>query len=141
MQSAEARINRNSLLLALRRYSSAVRDMEQTVLLPSLLRDVPSDEVWDCEAAEEFCKDLYESYVMLKAIRTTVESGLIPLDERKAKAKSNTSLSKTLEPLLESDPETLFHFHLRGLFSVMSNLTEKTQSLTDKYMDIIGVAN
>ncbi|XP_071372466.1 mid1-interacting protein 1-B-like [Centroberyx affinis] len=139
MQSAEAKINRNSVLLALRRYSSAVRDMEQTVLLPSLLRDVPSDEVWDCEAAEEFCKDLYESYQMFKAIRTTAESGLIPLDERKA--RSNTSLSKTLEPLLESDPETLFHFHLRGLYSVMSNLTEKTQSLTDKYMDIIGVAN
>lgn len=113
--------------------------MEQTILLPSLLRDVPSDEVWDCEAAEETCKDLYSNYLMLKAIRTTVESGLIPLDNHKA--KNNIVLNQTLEPLLDTDPEALFHFHVRGLFSVMSDLTKKTQTLTEKYMDIIGVAN
>uniref|UniRef100_A0A3P8R151 Thyroid hormone responsive n=1 Tax=Astatotilapia calliptera TaxID=8154 RepID=A0A3P8R151_ASTCA len=130
MQSADAKFKRNSLFLALRRYSSAVSEMEQTILLPSLLRDMPSDEVWDCEAAEETCKDLFSNYLMLKAIRTTVESGLIRLDDH-----------KTLEPLLDTDPEALFHFHVRGLFSVMSDLTKKTQTLTEKYMDIIGIAN
>ncbi len=139
MQSAEAKFNKNSLLLALRRYSSTVSDMEQTILLPSLLRDVPSDEVWDCDAAEESCRDLYGNYLMLKAIRNTVEIGLVHLDEHKA--ITDTALNNTLEPLLDTDPESLFHFHLRGLFSVMSDLTKKTQSLTDKYMDIIGVAN
>lgn len=139
MQSAEAKFNRNSLLLALRRYSLAVSDMEQTILLPSLLRDVPSDEVWDCDAAEESCRDLYGNYLMFKAIRTTVESSLVHLDDHMA--KNNTTLNKTLEPLLDTDPEALFRFHLRGLFSVMSDLTKKTQNLTDKYMDIIGVAN
>ncbi|XP_040902849.1 thyroid hormone-inducible hepatic protein [Toxotes jaculatrix] len=141
MQSVEAKFNRNSLLLALRRYSSAVSDMEQTILLPSLLRDVPSDEVWDSEAAEESCRcrDLYGNYLMLKAIRNTVESGLVPLDD--PKTKNSTVLSKTLEPLLDTDPEALFRFHLKGLFSVMSELTKKTQNLTGKYMDIIGAAN
>lgn len=139
MQSAEAKFNKNSLLLALRRYSSAVGDMEQTILLPSLLRDVPTDEVWDSEAAEESCDDLYGTYVMLKAIRNTVESGLTPLDDHKT--KSAAVLTKTLEPLLNTDPEALFCFHLRGLFSVMSDLTKKTHGLTDKYKDIIGVAN
>ncbi|XP_023261640.1 mid1-interacting protein 1-B-like [Seriola lalandi dorsalis] len=139
MQSADAKFNKKSLLLALRRYSSAISDMEQTILLPSLLRDVPSDEVWDSEAAEESCEDLYGNYLMLKAIRNTVESGLIPLDDHKT--KKTTVLNKTLEPLLNTDPEALFRFHLRGLFSVMSELTEKTRSLTDKYMDIIGAAN
>ncbi|XP_056139726.1 mid1-interacting protein 1-B-like [Lampris incognitus] len=139
MQSAETKFNKNSLLLTLRQYNTAVSDMERTILLPSLLRDVPSDEVWDCEAAEESCKDLYENYLMLKAIRTTVECGLVALDG--CKAKTNTSVNKTLEPLSETDPEALFHFHLKGLYSVMSNLTEKTHNLTDKYMDIIGIAN
>ncbi|KAM4567046.1 thyroid hormone-inducible hepatic protein [Odontesthes bonariensis] len=137
MQSATAKFNRNSLILTLKRYSSAVGDMEQTVLLPSLLRDVPSDEVWDCEAAEETCRDLYGNYLMLKAIRNTVESSLVPLDDLKAKNK----LDKTLESLLDTNPEALFHFHLRGLFSVMSELTKKTRILTEKYLDIIGVAN
>ncbi|XP_071352509.1 mid1-interacting protein 1-B-like [Trachinotus anak] len=139
MQSAEAKYNKNSLLLTLKRYSSAVSDMEQTILLPSLLRDVPSDEVWDSEAAEESCEDLYENYLMLKAIRNTVESGLIPLDDHKT--KNITGLNKTLEPLLNTDPEALFRFHLRGLFSVMSDLTKKTKSLTEKYKDIIGISN
>lgn len=136
MQSADARLNRNSLLLALRRYGSAVKDMEQTVLLPSLLRDVSSDEVCECDAAEESCKDLYDSYLMLKAIRNTVEIGLVSLDDHKA--KNNSALNKSLEPLLDSDPEALFRFHLRGLFSVMSDLTKKTQRLTERYMDIVG---
>lgn len=139
MQSAEAKFNKNSLLLALRRYNSAVSDMEQTILLPSLLRDVPSNKVWDCDAAEESCSDLYDNYLMFKAIRNTVESGLLSLDDHKA--KNNTALNKTLEPLLETDPEALFRFHLRGLFSVMTNLTKKTQCITEKYMDIIGAAS
>ncbi|KAF7651731.1 hypothetical protein LDENG_00106420 [Lucifuga dentata] len=138
MQSAEATFNRNSLPLALRRYSSAVSNMEQTVLLPSLLRDVPSDEVWDCEAAET-CGDLYDKYLTLKAIRNTVESGLVALDDHKA--KTNMALNKSLEPLLDTDPEALFHFHLEGLFSVMSDLIKETLSVTDKYMDIIRAAN
>nr|XP_046245661.1 mid1-interacting protein 1-B-like [Scatophagus argus] len=138
MQSAEAKFNRNSLLLALRGYSSAVRDMEQTILLPSLLRDVPSDEVCYCDAAEESCCDLYNNFLMLKALRNTAESGLVPMDD---KANNNTALNKTLEPLLDTDPEALFRFHLRGLFSVLTDLTKKTQNLTEKYMDIIGATN
>ncbi|XP_017271903.1 thyroid hormone-inducible hepatic protein [Kryptolebias marmoratus] len=134
MQSADVKFNKNSLILTLKRYSSAVSDMERTILLPSLLRDVPSD----CEAADEACKDLYTNYLMLKAIRNTVESSLLPLDDHKAK---NTALPTTPKPLLDADPEALFLFHLRGMFSVMSDLTKKTKSLTEKYLDIIGVAN
>lgn len=139
MQSAEPRFNKNSLTLALRRYSSAVSDMEQTVLLPSLLRDVPCDELWSCEAADPSCGDLYHNYLTLKAIRNTVDSGLVSLD--RLNTKKTAVLSKSLETLLEEDTEELFHFHLMGLFSVMSDLTQKTQMLTDKYKDIIGISN
>lgn len=139
MQSAEAKFNKNSLLLALRRYTSAVRNMEQTILLPSLLRDVPSDDGLDCDAAEESCTDLYDSYLMLKAISYTMESGLVSSDNHKA--MNNSALHNSLEPLLDKDPEALLHFHLKGLFSVMSDLTKKTHHLTEKYMDIIGAAS
>ncbi|XP_008307304.1 mid1-interacting protein 1-B-like [Cynoglossus semilaevis] len=138
MQSAENKLNKNSLLLALRRYSSAVNNMEQTVLLPSLLRDVPSDDVWDSEVAES-CEDLYGNYLMLKTIRNMVESGLVPLDENKI--KESPVLHQTMEPLLDTNPESLFCFHLRGLFTVMNTLTKRSQSVTGKYMEIIGVSN
>lgn len=139
MQSAETKFNKNSLLLALRRYTSAVQDMEHTILLPSLLRDVPSHDGLDCDAAEESCTDLHDNYLMLKAINYTMESGLISSDNHKA--MNNSMLHKSLEPLLDKDPEALFHFHLKGLFSVMSELTKKTHHLTEKYMDIIGAAS
>lgn len=132
MQSADARGHRKSLPLALKRYSSAIRHMEQTVLLPSLLRDVPSDDGAATEPGPG--QDLHGTFLMLKAVRNTVENGLVPPEEPLSKGL----LTKTLESLLDSDPELVFRFHLRGLFSVMSTLTEKTQSLTERYMDIIG---
>lgn len=138
MQCEETRLNRKSLLLALKRYSTAVIDMEQTILLPSLLRDVPSEDDVDCEAAEN-SKDMYEYYHMLKVIRNTVESGLVPYDD--GNTKTHTALYKSLEPLPETDPEAFFYFHLRGLFSVMGTLTKKSQDLTDKYLDIVGIGN
>ncbi|CAL8351754.1 unnamed protein product [Lota lota] len=143
MQLADNRLNKNSMVLALRRYSAAVNHMEHTVLLPNLLRDVPSDEIWDGEVdEEEASQDLYQNYLTLKAIKITVESGLIPLDDRRsAKSRAATlSLSLTSGSLVEVDQEALFHFHLSGLFSVLGHLTKKSQSLTDKYKEIIGVA-
>ncbi|XP_051972880.1 mid1-interacting protein 1-B-like [Xyrauchen texanus] len=137
MQSADAKFNRRSLSQALRHYSTEVHNMEQTVLLPSLLRDVPSGGFTDCDAAEN-SSDLYENYLLLKAVKSTVESGLFAHND--AKAKSHASLHEGLEPLLEADPEALFHFHLRGLFTVMAALTNKSQSLTEKYLDIIGIS-
>ncbi|XP_076832913.1 thyroid hormone-inducible hepatic protein [Brachyhypopomus gauderio] len=136
MQGAETKLSRSSLALTLKRYSLAVRNMEQTVLLPSLLRDVPSDDDVDSQAAESG-GDLYERYHLLKAIRNAVESGLVSIDD--SKAKEHVVLRTSLESLPDTDSETLFHFHLRGLFSLVSTLTKTSQDLTDKYLDIVGI--
>lgn len=140
MQSADVKLSRSSLLLSLNRYNAAVHNMEQTVLIPSLLREVPSDDVLELDAAED-AKDLYDCYLMLKTIRNTVDySDLInPHDDTKVKRQAG--LHKSLEPQMEVDPETLFQFHLRGLFSIMSHLTKSSQTLTAKYMEIIGISN
>ncbi|XP_056330202.1 mid1-interacting protein 1-B-like [Danio aesculapii] len=131
MQSVDAKLSRSSLLLALHRYSTAVHNMEQTILLPSLLRDIPYN---DAPGATDKSIDLYENYLMLKAIKNMVESGLVPHED----GKYHTCLQKDLEPLLEAEPEVLFHFHLCGLFTVMATLAKKSQNLTEKYLDIIG---
>ncbi|XP_059931646.1 mid1-interacting protein 1-B-like [Gadus macrocephalus] len=140
MQSADNRLNKNSMVLALRRYSAAVNHMEHTVLLPTLLRDVPSDDISDGEVEEEASQDLYQNYLTLKAIKVTVESGLIPLDDRRSAKSRAATPSPTSGSLVEADQEALFHFHLSGLFSVLGHLTKKSQSLTEKYKEIIGVA-
>ncbi|MGH0179229.1 UNVERIFIED_CONTAM: hypothetical protein FKN15_001126 [Acipenser sinensis] len=134
MQSAEPKNQKSCLVATLSRYTSAVRNMEHTIMLPSLLRDVPPKEPEDTFAAEGNNKDLYEYYLMLKSVRNVVESGLMPPDERKA-------LSVPLETLEDSDPETLFHFHLTGLFSVLNNLTTSSHVLTRRYKEVIGLSN
>ncbi|CAL8374957.1 unnamed protein product [Gadus morhua 'NCC'] len=140
MQSADNRLNKNSMVLALRRYSAAVNHMEHTVLLPTLLRDVPSDDISDGEVEEEASQDLYQNYLTLKAIKVTVESGLIPLDDRRSAKSRAATPGPTSGSPVEADQEALFHFHLSGLFSVLGHLTKKSQSLTEKYKEIIGVA-
>ncbi|XP_061073430.1 mid1-interacting protein 1-B-like [Conger conger] len=145
MQSAEAKLGRSSLMAALWRYIAAVRDMEQTVLLPSLLREVAvDDDDDDCvDEGQEGSggKDMYESYLMLKALRNTAESSFASHDEPKGLGPHHQALSHTLEPLLQSDPEVLFRFHLQGIFAVMNSLASKSQSVTSKYLEIVGVAN
>ncbi|XP_061819444.1 mid1-interacting protein 1-B-like [Nerophis lumbriciformis] len=124
----EARLRRDSLLLALNSYNSAAARMEQTVLLPSLLRDVPGGD-------EEPGGDLYGDYLMLKAVKSVVESGPVPPEDCKA------SEDETPEALPEpdADPESILRFHLSGLLSVMGQLTQRSQRLTQKYLDIIGI--
>ncbi|XP_026851498.2 thyroid hormone-inducible hepatic protein [Electrophorus electricus] len=138
MQGNENKLSRKSLTLALKHYGTAVRNMEQTVLLPSLLRDVPADDSLDGQAAES-SRDLYDCYHLLKAIRNAVESGLVSADD--SNAKEHVALRRSLEALPNMDPEAFFHFHLRGLFSLMSSLTKKSQDLTDKYLNIVGIGN
>ncbi|XP_006627855.2 mid1-interacting protein 1-B-like [Lepisosteus oculatus] len=139
MQSADSKLTKSCLLVALNRYSSAVRNMEHTVMLPSLLRDVPAEEPDSNQPADAACKDLYEHYLMLKSVKNTVESGLMPLDEHAG--KSRPSLGSPPEHLPDTDPETLFHYHLTGLFSVLSTLSQKSQTLTSRYKEIIGLSN
>ncbi|MBN3308865.1 thyroid hormone-inducible hepatic protein [Amia ocellicauda] len=139
MESAEVKLTKSCLLVALRCYSTAIRNMEQTIMLPSSLRDVLSEEPDDNGAAQGDGKDLYEYYLMLKSIRNIMESGLLPLDDRKG--KSQPPFSGHLEPLQDTDPETLCHYHLRGLFSVLGHLTKKSQTLTRRYKEILGLSN
>ncbi|XP_028656153.1 mid1-interacting protein 1-B-like [Erpetoichthys calabaricus] len=134
MQSVEPKHQKSCLTMALAQYTSAVRNMEHTVMLPSLLRDVTLDE----ESAMADAKDLYECYLMLKSIRNTVESGLMPLDDWKTKSLHFTKETQNSEI---TDPEAIFYLHLKGLYSVLNNLTKKSQSLTKRYKDIIGLAN
>ncbi|KAJ8280665.1 hypothetical protein GJAV_G00057510 [Gymnothorax javanicus] len=136
MQSAETKLSGSSLLTALRRYSAVVRDMEETVLLPSLLREVPADEDNSRDQGSAG-RDLHEYYIMLKALRNTVESSLMSLNEH----HRQPAHGKTLEPLQESDPQALFHFHLNGILSLMNSLTNKAQRITAKYLQMVGVAN
>lgn len=152
MQLCDSCNQKNSLFSAMRRFIGAVNNMDQTVMVPSLLRDVPLHD----EAAEEVTSpagtvtgtvtgtavhsmpdayfrtgDMYGYYVLLKSIRNDIEWGVLQGDERRKDPV-------LLEPDSE-DLEQLFRFHLSGLHAVLGQLTRKANTLTNRYKQEIGI--
>uniref|UniRef100_A0A8C5LZQ9 Thyroid hormone responsive n=1 Tax=Leptobrachium leishanense TaxID=445787 RepID=A0A8C5LZQ9_9ANUR len=113
----------SSLTTAIAKYSKAARNMEQMVLFPSLLRDVPQED----QASDEG-RDLYDCYVKLKAIRMSLEQGLVP-EDKEADGKITTAFSGEM-----------FYHHFKGLSTVLNQLTQESNVLTSKYKDLLGVA-
>uniref|UniRef100_A0A672ZBJ1 MID1 interacting protein 1b n=1 Tax=Sphaeramia orbicularis TaxID=375764 RepID=A0A672ZBJ1_9TELE len=142
MQVCDSHNQKNSLFNAMSRFIGAVDNMDQTVMVPSLLRDVPlmdADEPERTQADrpaygdrdQDQGQDMYSSYVLLKSIRNDIEWGVLQAEERrKEKAVANGAD--------DDDLEKQFHFHLNGLHAVLSELTRRANTLTDRYKAEIG---
>ncbi|NXN55880.1 M1IP1 protein, partial [Rynchops niger] len=122
MQICDSYSQKYSLFNAMNRFIGAVNNMDQTVMVPSLLRDVPL-----------LLEELH--YVLLKSIRNDIEWGVVqpPAGEEAARKKD-----KLEEVEGEEDLEKQFHYHLSGLHSVLSKLTRKANVLTNRYKQEIG---
>ncbi|XP_070786592.1 mid1-interacting protein 1-B-like [Enoplosus armatus] len=151
MQISESYNQKNSLFNTMNRFIGAVNNMDQTVMVPSLLRDVPLDDTEDLKAvspangttatnnAAYFHQDadMYSSYVLLKSIRNDIEWGVVQGEERR---KEKVGVTEVLEAE-DDDLEKQFHFHLKGLHTVLSKLTCKANTLTTRYKEEIGCGN
>uniref|UniRef100_A0A1A7WTM2 MID1 interacting protein 1a n=1 Tax=Iconisemion striatum TaxID=60296 RepID=A0A1A7WTM2_9TELE len=156
MQLPETPKQKNSLFNAMNRFIGAVNNMDQTIMVPSLLRDVPLDEDKEVASLKSDMDegDMYSYYQLLKSIRTDIEWGVrcaAPgLDEGRTRSSSSVSTSSTAssssslssEEEEEEDDEDLekqFQFHLTGLQGVLSKLTQQANSLTKRYKQEIGI--
>uniref|UniRef100_A0A3Q3WY89 MID1 interacting protein 1 n=1 Tax=Mola mola TaxID=94237 RepID=A0A3Q3WY89_MOLML len=141
MQTSESYNQKNSLFNAMNRFIGAVKNMDQTVMVPSLLRDVPLDvpldDPQDVKAVSlgfHQDADMYSSYVLLKSIRNDIEWGVLQGDERRQEKAGDGEVEG-------DDLEKQFHFHLNGLQAVLSKLTRKANTLTTRYKEEIGCRN
>lgn len=169
MQICDSYSQKHSLFNAMNRFIGAVNNMDQTVMVPSLLRDVPLllDELdagggggGGGELAPQLPpatpdayfsrRDMYSHYVLLKSIRNDIEWGVVqpPAGEegggRKKDKLGGADISRGLgegDALEEEDLEKQFHYHLSGLHSVLSKLTRKANVLTNRYKQEIGFSN
>ncbi|XP_073351482.1 mid1-interacting protein 1-B-like [Pagrus major] len=155
MQISESYNQKNSLFNAMNRFIGAVNNMDQTVMVPSLLRDVPLDDTEDVKAVTAangsaangangstyFHQDgdMYSSYVLLKSIRNDIEWGVLQGEERRKEKAGVTEVSRPAAQ--DDDLEKEFHFHLNGLHAVLSKLTHKANTLTTRYKEEIGCRN
>ncbi|CAB1438410.1 unnamed protein product [Pleuronectes platessa] len=161
MQLSETNIQKNSLFTAMNRFLGAVNNMDQTVMVPSLLRDVPLDGDRELSAMKSDMDegDMYSYYQLLKSIRTDMEWGVrcATANERREESMklsrtnsvtstyssiSSSSSSSSYEEDEEEEDEDLekqFQYHLTGLQGVLSKLTQQADSLTKRYKKEIGI--
>lgn len=141
MQIADSYNQKNSLFNAMSRFIGAVNNMDQTVMVPSLLRDVPLDQEDEKEVNSFHNGDMYGSYVRLKSIRNDIEWGVLQADERRKDKHGVTTASLDVSRIEPDDEnlENLFHFHLTGLHTVLAKLTRKANTLTNRYKQEIGI--
>ncbi|XP_060909234.1 mid1-interacting protein 1-B-like [Labrus mixtus] len=161
MQLTESPTQKNSLFNAMNRFIGAVNNMDQTIMLPSMLRDVPlEDRDLSHLKTEEEEGDMYSYYQLLKSIRRDIEWGVrcAAADERRAitrmnsnastyssssssfsSASSSSSMSSEEEDEEDEDLEKQFQFHLTGLQGVLSKLTLQANSVTKRYKEEIGI--
>lgn len=174
--------NKHSLINVMHRFIAAANNMDETIMVPSLLRDLPLED--QQQASEGHAepnnnhhhttnqelsipskqRDMYEHYLLLKSIRNDMEWGLLKEmnsgasfleiavkqqqqgdddGQQQQKATVHKQQGGRGELPLEdnSDLEHQFHYHLRGLFGVLSKLTLQADDLTNRYKREIGGGN
>lgn len=171
--SNDSACNKHSLINVMHRFIAAANNMDETIMVPSLLRDLPLEEQAAGEVEpnnnnnddhdEPPCpnkqRDMYEHYLLLKSIRNDMEWGLLKKEmnsgasflemavkqqqQEEEKEHKQQQQAVTGEVPLEdnSDLEHQFHYHLRGLFGVLSKLTLQADNLTNRYKREIGGGN
>lgn len=151
MQLQETPNQKNSLFNAMNRFLGAVNNMDQTIMVPSLLRDVPLEEDKEINSlkSDEDEGDMYSYYQLLKSIRRDMEWGINSADEGRPEfTRMNSSTSSISFVSLSSeedeeeedeDLEKRFQYHLTGLQGVLSKLTQQADTLTRRYKKEIGI--
>lgn len=146
--------NKHSLLNVMNRFIAAANNMDETIMVPSLLRDVPLDEqdeavVPNSNNNEPTCpskqRDMYEHYLLLKSLKTEMEWGLLKREMAGGASFLEMAVKQEEQQQVNdgqseesSDLESQFHFHLTGLFGVLSKLTVQADHLTNRYKREIG---
>lgn len=157
--SSDSASNKHSLINVMHRFIAAANNMDETIMVPSLLRDVPLEEQAASEVEpnnnnqEPPCpnkqRDMYEHYLLLKSIKNDMEWGLLKREmssgasflEMAMKQEEQKPVTGDLPLEDNSDLEHQFHYHLRGLFGVLSKLTMQADHLTNRYKREIGGGN
>ena len=153
--NSDSTSNKHSLINVMHRFIAAANNMDETIMVPSLLRDLPLEE----QAASEVeannnepaskSRDMYEHYLLLKSIKNDMEWGLLKREmssgasflEMAVKQEKQQPVTGDLTMDDNADLENQFHYHLRGLFGVLSKLTMQADHLTNRYKREIGGGN
>jgi len=137
--------SQQSLLTALNRFVKAVENMDDTVMIPCKLRDIPIESLPNILEENNNSKavipahhlngDLYHFYAMLQALRSEIIAGPQSQSEEEVCDNDEISTDRDQDPIHESARKTAstFRFHLQGLFGLLHQMTETAKFLSSRY--------
>ncbi|XP_071478437.1 mid1-interacting protein 1-like [Diadema setosum] len=156
-----------SILGIMKNFIDSVNDMDETVLIPSRLMDMKMDSAY-CEStmtaqsnsnstsSEDSMSVISSSsestpaivndqvslltyYSMLKAVKRELARGPSGDDELSDEEEEDGNMNHDPESVrLQTLTARAFRNHLRGLFSILTHLTNISKHLTDKYQQETG---
>lgn len=141
-----------SLLSALNRFVHAVDSMEDTVMIPSRLKDVqvpreitpPQGETEQNLNPVVEGSDLFECYSLINSIKSELMSGPIKGEEG-FESDVSSECSDDSEDSTASDTcrktADEFRYHLQGLFGLLHQLTGTAKFITNKYENEVEQMN
>ncbi|XP_070538342.1 mid1-interacting protein 1-like [Ptychodera flava] len=143
--SDREKIPEKSILGMMKHFIEAVNDMDSTVMIPSRLLDMKlEDTQMDTENGNKSLvpkgvdsRDLHLYYSLLKTVKRDLVKGTLTQN-----GETDDSMSSEEEDTDQNEQArqaaNLFREHLRGLFSVLEQLTEMAKFLTSKYQQETG---
>lgn len=142
---------KSSLLIALKKFVGAVEVMDETVMVPSRLKDmevsatnrpVISESNNNCASVTNVQPgaNLYSFYKVLNKLQKEIVSGLPgeldDVDDLDSTDSSDDN-SENSDPSAEKSAAN-FKYHLQGLFSSLNQMTDTAKFLTNTYEAGVG---
>jgi hypothetical protein len=134
--------SQQSLLIAMNKFSQAVSSMDDTIMVPSRLLDVPlkgapspndnNGALVPFEGKVGNGTDLYSFYMLLNTIQTDLVRGPAQLEEEEEDDPRYSRVDEHTKQVAN-----VFRHHLKGLYAVLQQLTDAAQFLTQRYTDEI----
>ncbi|XP_064638140.1 mid1-interacting protein 1-B-like [Lineus longissimus] len=135
--------SQQSLLAAMNKFSQAVSAMDDTIMVPSRLLDVPLKNgqsspndnrgaLVPFEGKVGNGTDLYSFYMLLNTISTDLVRGPPQLEDDEGGDPRYSRVDEQTKQVAN-----MFRHHLSGLHSVLNQLTDAAHFLTQRYTDEI----
>lgn len=139
--------NKQSIMNIINKFVGAVDAMDEKVMIPSKLKDMPSENN-SMDTSEENNnmellptssegQDLYSYYVMLNTIKKEIVSGNISeVDDTGSECSGDDSDDSYTDNARAT--AAAFRHHLQGLFGLLHQLTHTAKFLGEKYENGVG---
>ena len=154
----EREMGSESMLTAMHRFVEAVNQMDDTILVPNRLKDIPVEKLggngttgnkavvpsFGLDPADDVVAktgDLFSFYTMLNAVKTELVRGTRPDEDDDTDSVFQRDNGMTTSPPDEHSQHVARQFrqHISGLFKVLTQMTETANYLAVRYQEELNM--